>query len=480
MKRDGTFHFLAISMALAAVAGGASGCATNRTPAVSGFLPSAEDLRDVNVTIQAPAAANYTVAFAKSDPSRDREHRLLWALAMGTHAYQVLLASHSTDSNIDRACYASDGKSDQELQKLVDHQAALLHSDIKSVREWLDQGKGSFDPALDLEPLTKIDGDHRVFKLGLPYFQIVFRTSESIALLYQLVLEVERDGDRLQDLYRFLIGLNLPVYSGEKHKQTDAELLEIGRELEKTTCASPFATDAAAWQIAGRKVWNWGEKNTGARDAKVLAHELIQDRAMKPVLKKLGMKSRVSKVLGRHQDTTRPLRYAVIGHSFTNPQHWSTPSAFAPVVREVLSEIGVPIKIEQYIQGGMDATWAYSKFFEQVAATKPDRVYLAVITRGDTDADSVARFAREFKARGIEFALFDVTEFHDPYTRDPKFAARAVDAARKEGAQIVPLNAALVQVYGDDRASQLSLDGVHMKEAYHMTLARAWLQLLAN
>ncbi len=36
-------------------------------------------------------------------------------------------------------------------------------------------------------------------------------------------------------------------------------------------CASPFGTAAADWQIAGRKNWNWGEKNLGIRDDKVLA-----------------------------------------------------------------------------------------------------------------------------------------------------------------------------------------------------------------
>ena len=462
MKPAVLMRLFLFSATFAVTAGGVTGCASvSRMPA--SVFPSAEELKDVNVSIHS------------TDAKLAREKQLLLALEIGTHAYQILLASRSTDQKVDRSCYDRAGLTDEQLQGLVDHQAGLLHSDTGAIKQWLI-GKGAFDPSVDLQPLLSSALPGRL-KLGLPFIQLLPRTSESIALLYQLVLEVERDGDRLQEMYRFLIALGFPVYSGEKNPQTDADLLKLGQELEKTTCASPFATDAAAWQIAGRKVWNWGEKNTGARDAKVLAHELIQDRSMRPILKKLSVRR---KFLGVRHDAAHPLRYAVIGHSFTNPQHWSTPSAFAPVVREVLREIHSPIQIEQYIQGGMDATWAYSKFFEQVAATKPDRVYLAVITRGDADAESVARFAREFKARGIEFALFDVTEFHDPYSRDAKYAARAIEAARREGAEIVPLNVALVKAYGDDRASQLSLDGVHMKEAYHMTLARAWIELLAE
>ena len=94
----------------------------------------------------------------------------------------------------------------------------------------------------------------------------------AIASLFQTNLEVERDGDRLQELFAFYAGLGLPVYLGQLGLPgTDADFLAMGAGARGEEL--PFAVrDAAAeWQIAGRKNWNWGEKNLGIRDDKVLA-----------------------------------------------------------------------------------------------------------------------------------------------------------------------------------------------------------------
>ena len=100
----------------------------------------------------------------------------------------------------------------------------------------------------------------------------------AVASLFQTNLEVERDGDRLQELFAFYAGLGLPVYLGQMGLPgSDEAFLAMGRELEGKACASPFGTAAADWQIAGRKNWNWGEKNLGIRDEKVLAAELLKE-----------------------------------------------------------------------------------------------------------------------------------------------------------------------------------------------------------
>ena len=85
----------------------------------------------------------------------------------------------------------------------------------------------------------------------------------AMANLYQTVLEVERDGDRLQDLYRF--------YIASRPARVRRHLRPAGRRTRTSwpwaarsrdeACASPVGLTAAEWQIAGRKIWNWGEKN---------------------------------------------------------------------------------------------------------------------------------------------------------------------------------------------------------------------------
>ena len=82
-------------------------------------------------------------------------------------------------------------------------------------------------------------------------------------------------GDELQDAFAFLIGLGLPVYAGQLgFPGDDASLAAFGATLAPLTCAAPFSTDANAWRDAGRKVWNWGQKHLGVRDASVVAGEL--------------------------------------------------------------------------------------------------------------------------------------------------------------------------------------------------------------
>jgi hypothetical protein len=146
------------------------------------------------------------------------------------------------------------------------------------------------------------------------------RTSiRAIANLYQLDLEQERDGDRLQELFGFYIALGLPVYVGQLGLPgTDEDFLVMARALVGRSCASPVGLSLADWQIAGRKIWNWGEERLHTRDADVVADELLEEpdvRAAIPAMKALPSQ-----------------RIAVIGHSFTMDVHWASPSAVVPIV----------------------------------------------------------------------------------------------------------------------------------------------------
>jgi hypothetical protein len=81
----------------------------------------------------------------------------------------------------------------------------------------------TFDPGKDLQPLLAAQLPMpatlpvNLFATYLHEKAPQFRKEEirSIANLYQTVLEVERDGDRLQELYAFYIALGLPVYVGQ-------------------------------------------------------------------------------------------------------------------------------------------------------------------------------------------------------------------------------------------------------------------------
>lgn len=400
-----------------------------------------------------------------------RVAQLVEANVIATHAYQILLAGKSVKG--DAACFARGGLSDEELQTLVTHQSNLLKSKIEDVNVWVRDGRSSFDPSKDLEPILK---SGLTVPSGAPvnvftdYLSSHARSKSdttrlrSVASLYQTILEVERDGDLLQEQFGFYKGLGLPVYVGQLGlKGSDELFLDAGRELERRACASPYATDAAAWQIAGRKVWNWGEKHLHIRDDKVLAAELLRERDIKTLVPRVR--------------AMPAQKIAVVGHSFTMGQHWSSPSSFVPVVTEIFRRENSSVEFRQFERGGLTASRAKQRFYQSVLDWKPDKVLFVVMTRTDEDYDALREMGEGFRAAGVEVFMFD--DIHDPETvSKPATIERAVKVARGAGIKVIEVGALLAAA--PDRGRFLSLDRIHMTEPYHRLMAKEWLKFLTG
>jgi hypothetical protein len=219
-------------------------------------------------TIFSGAAFSQDKAFKVATPGPDRLEQFVEANVTAVHANQILLARQQ--HNVDPACWPASDPAEGALKELVEHQTALLSSPAIA-RMW---ALGAFDPAKVLQPLLAAklpmpaNLPVNVFTAYLHERAPRHRNEEirSIANLYQTVLEVERDGDRLQDLYAFYIALGLPVYVAQLGLPGgDDDFLATGRLLEGRSCSSPFGLSATDWQIASRKIWNWGEKNADLR-----------------------------------------------------------------------------------------------------------------------------------------------------------------------------------------------------------------------
>ncbi|HEX7174790.1 MAG TPA: SGNH/GDSL hydrolase family protein [Pyrinomonadaceae bacterium] len=400
-----------------------------------------------------------------------RFEQLVEANVIATHAFQILLAKKSGKG--DAACYAQGGLSDVELETLVKHQSSLLKSKAGDVLAWARGGRSGFDSSKDLEPILK---SGLAVPPGSPanvftdYLRAHTRSGadvarlRSVASLYQTILEVERDGDLLQDQFAFYIALGLPVYVGQLSLPGgDDAMLAVGRKLERRACASPYAADAAAWQIAGRKVWDWGEKHLHIRDDKVLAAELLRERDVRAVV------PRVRAVPAQ--------KIAVVGHSFTMGQHWSSPSSFVPVVTEIFRRVNPKVEFKQFERGGLTASRARQRFYQGVLDWKPDKVLLVVMTRTDEDYAALKEMGAGFKAAGVEAFMFD--DIHDPESvSKPGTSARAARVAREVGIKVIEVGALLAAA--PDRGRFLSLDRVHMTEPYHRLMAKEWLKFLAG
>ena len=436
-------------------------------------IPDPKDASKVYVTTfggsvwHGPAAGD-PAATEDVVPASSRLEQLVEANILGTHAFQVALARK--EGKGDPACYSPGRLTDAQLAALETHQAALMKADVKAVRAWAEGKASAFDPKADLEPLLA-SGLALSDTLPVNVFTrwLAGRTKappvqvRAIASLLQTNLEVERDGDRLQELFAFYAGLGLPVYVGQLGLPgTDEAFLAMGRELEGKTCASPFGTAAAEWQIAGRKNWNWGEKNLGVRDDEVLAAELLEEpdvKALVPRIKALPAQ-----------------RIAVIGHSFTMQLHWSTPGAFVPIVTAIFARENPGVEFRQFEGGGLTSTRALNRFYADVVAWKPQQVLLVVMNRKDEDVESFRRLGRGFAEAGARVLTFD--DVHDPEGTDEGLRARELAAARETGMTVIEVSPLLAAA--PERGRFLCLDGIHMTEPYHRLMAKEWLKMLVG
>ncbi|HEX5603572.1 MAG TPA: SGNH/GDSL hydrolase family protein, partial [Pyrinomonadaceae bacterium] len=341
---------------------------------------------------------------------------------------------------------------------------------IKQLRLWVQGRQSSFNPAHDLEPILK-SGLKIPDNAPVNVFTHYLRQNTSatnvkiraVASLYQTVLEVERDGDRLQEEFAFYIGLGLPVYVGQLNLPgTDADLLAVGRKLEGRSCEAPVGASAAEWQIAGRKIWNWGEKNLHIRDERVLATELLKE----PEVKRLEPQLRALPAQ----------RIAVVGHSFTMGLHWSSPSSFVPIVIDVLRRENPRVEFKQYAAGGLTASRAHKRFYNDVLAWKPDKVLLVVMTRTDEDYEALKQMGQGLAAAGVKSYMFD--EVHDPAAVTPGTVERARKTAADAGIEVIEVGSLLAN--SPERSKFICLDGIHMTEPYHRLMAKEWLKYLAG
>jgi hypothetical protein len=243
---------------------------------------------------------------------------------------------------------------------------------------------------------------------------------------------------------------------------SDAYFLVRGKALAPRTCASPFGTTAVEWQIAGRKIWNWGQKNLHTRDDRVVAGELLSEpdvAALVPRIRALGNR-----------------RVAVIGHSFTMGLHWSSPSAFVPLVTEIFRRENPKVEFRQFERGGLTSSRAEQMFLRDALAWKPETVLLVVANRTNDDLAAFGRIGRAFRDDGAQVFWFD--DLGDSQTRGAGVVERNAAAAREAGIRVVEVGARLAAAPGHERFP--CLDGVHMTEPWHRFMAREWLALLID
>jgi hypothetical protein len=268
----------------------------------------------------------------------------------------------------------------------------------------------------------------------------------------------------LQDLYRFYIGLKLPVYLGQFGlPDSNTDLLLTAQQVYGKSCPSPVDLSVPAWQLAGRKIWNWGEKNLHIRDANTMATELLKDPQVIPLIP--AMKA------------MKPQKIAVIGDSYTMKIHWATPAPFPRIVTAMFAQENPHVQFRQWSHGGLKFSRAYRSYYQEVLAWKPKIVLLAAEDHSPQDTAAMKSMIEGFRAAGIRVLKFDDVEEPD-VSLDPMHVRKVMLLARQYGAEIIPARATLDA--SPLRNSFPAMDGMHKTAPYHRIMAILWLKAILD
>jgi len=403
-----------------------------------------------------------------------RTHDLIEANIVATHAYQVNMALQTGKG--DTNAWTPQGLSTNDLAALIAHQKQLLAGPVGDIVAWIRGQNSPFDPARDLNPI--LASPLRPSATNLPVNAMARilgeRSGESgvrvraLASLLQMMLDVDRDGTQLQDLFALYTALGLPVHTAQLglKETTDAEFLALAQRLSPALCASPFGTDPAAVRILFRKMWNWGHRYTGERDKTVLARELMEEPDIKALLPRVR--------------AMPAQKIAVIGHSFTMYVHWSSPAAFVPIVAEIFALTNPKIEVRQWQAGGMNASRADCQaFYQEALAWKPDRVLFVFANRGPKDPPALEKMVAGFAAQGAAVMLPDTIYGDVSVTTKYYWAPETLrELASRRGIALIPAGAAIDA--SPEKGRFVALDGIHMTEPYHRVMARTWLRFLVE
>jgi hypothetical protein len=169
-------------------------------------------------------------------------------------------------------------------------------------------------------------------------------------------------------------------------------------------------------------------------------------------------------------------RIAIVGHSFTMDQHWSTPSSFTQITASMFEIINPSVEFKHFTAGGLKAERAYREKLTPALEYKPERMLFVFAVRPDCEEDlkSVEKIALETGKEGIKYYFFD--NLHDPF--DLVNLDQTYKSVKNAGFTIIEVDSIISSA--PDRDRFMCLDGIHMTEPYHRLMAKEWLKFLTG
>ncbi len=414
-----------------------------------------------------------TVPTQKGDASAmkpaDRKLQIVDAVIAGTHAFQIQMAAKAK-KDIPEA-FGAQGKTPEQLDALIKAQAALLAGDPAEAAKWVDGKPSTFDAKGTVDALLgaglKLDAKLPVNAAAGAISAMDDKKSfptenvRALASMIQVILEIDRDGTVLQDIFNFYKPLGLLVGPDDFGiKDSDRAFLSVGKEMADRSCAGPFDTNRAAFQIGLRKIENWKIKLT--RDmASEIADKLLKRDDIAPLVPKIK--------------AAKPERILVIGHSFTMEMNWSTLSPMNEIVGAAYRKLNPGVVFTHMGHGGMSATQARNKYLKDGLAWKPTRVLIVTVMGNDAEIAALADMAKAFKAEGAEVIVFDQLYIAANSWINPKKAGLEALAAKGD---VTVIEVGKLIESNPNKDQFPCLDGLHMTTPYHELMAGELLKYL--
>lgn len=346
-----------------------------------------------------------------------------------------------------------------------DANSALVEANVQSAHDYqrgLFAASGRGDPVVwsssglaDKLPVQVLSAHLTSLQPTWPRTKI-----RALANLVQMTLEIERDGDAVRqalELYHRLGLLTAPADYGLEH--SEAEFLRVGTLLSERTCACPFGTAPADWQVALVKVQHWSMKLRGQNGVAELAASLLRQPDLQPLLPALR--------------ALPACRIMVIGHSFTLTSHWSTLAPMNEIVAEVFRGLNPGVIFGHYGHGGMSASVARDKYLAPALTWQPGRVLVATLCHGEKDYQALSDLVVAFRGAGAGTFCLDQLHPEPAHWLNPDRTRLKAIA----GLTVLPVGERIMAHPG--RADFVSLDGVHMRTSYHQFMAGELLRFLA-
>ena len=406
-----------------------------------------------------------------SQTIQDRRGQVVEAFIQAIHLYQVNPRLRGKPGDAD--AFSDAGLAAEARDALLQEFDTLVAAGADGIARWVAQGDVA-EPAVGRAvgallakpaPLAESLPVSRVTALlraRAPQAELV--GIRALASLYQLVLEVERDGTVLPALFKIYIALKLPVFLDEIGLAYDtADFIAMAEILAVACCAAPVDTSLHSWQLVSRKIKNLGERHTG----KVTAEQYADELAGWPEV--AACADRVRK--------WPPRRFTVLGHSFTMSAHWASHASFTDMAFTLLARWNPGFTVTRVHAGSMTPRKAVElKLVDRVLESRPTDTIIVMVVDTKEHCQILQDIVRQLRGIGSRVYFFDALSADGyPLSRYP---AEVPERARQAGASIVEVKKTLEN--HPWRPQFLCLDECHMDPPYHKVMAAELIKFLAR